>query len=331
MEYFNKVAKRNNYLFVSDIHGFDQELGDQLNEIAEKSAPEIVFFIGDIVGTDYLDRLQKMFYNGVFNPTKSLLSKNPNANDTEIMDSISENGLTIRDGCREIGRFLNQLDPNFILGYPPVVAKKFTEYLHYGHFVGNLSKRIRRILKKDMESNARKMANIMSNFQQQGSMVVVIEGNWDARTPLDFYPNGQPIPTSKRNFYLKKFLKKESPKTIYFDNVGTIETDDCIFVIWPFDSAINSIPMPEIKNKNGKKIVIVSHAQFDWVAIKGNTPMTNEGKKVNDNMPLIAKDLMADTAIHRHLHNTINSDGYILPNGTFVYYLPLRSHRFIDF
>ena len=59
------------YLFVSDIHGFNQNLAIELEEIAENFPPKIVFFMGDIVGTELLDNLQRLFYE-VFNKMKTL-------------------------------------------------------------------------------------------------------------------------------------------------------------------------------------------------------------------------------------------------------------------
>lgn len=333
-QYFTHTPLKEMYLFVSDLHGYNQKLDDTLYEIGQRSRPEIVFFIGDIVGTDLLDQLQKLFYNGIFNPIKKLLGQNDKPSDSEILNFSATEGVTILDGCKNMCNFLASLDPKY---HHPTSYAKFamtlSGYVHFGHFVGNLTPSIRKTLQKDMESNAEKDIRIMADFVEHGSMVVVVEGNWDARTPLDFYPNGEVIPPQRRIFRFKKFLLEKSPKVLYFDQSGIIETDTCIFVIWPFDSAVTSTQIPKIgDNEQNKKVVLVSHAQISWEAIKGDIPMTNEGKKIENNMPTVASDLKANAVVHGHLHDKIanNFSGYIF-EGTFVHYLPKDTCRFIDF
>lgn len=73
---------------------------------------------------------------------------------------------------------------------------------------------------------------------------------------------------------------------------------------------------------------MVSHAQASWQPIKGNTPMTNENKKIDDNMKIILQDLKPNVFIHGHLHNV--ADDYKLGEIQ-IHYLPYRTFRFIDF
>lgn len=234
----------NKYLFVSDIHGYDEKLAEQLLAIAtNEKTPKIVFFIGDIVGTTLLDGLQKKFYN-VFNQMKTL----QDASDEEIEKKVGAE-------TNELNSYLHNISKEFYGISLVETAKRIALYEHFGHFTSNLPGQIKRELQKDMEKNAKALINIMAKFIQNGSMVAVIEGNWDARTPLDFYPveKCQALPIEYRSFYFKNFLKSLNDKILYFDEVGTIETETEIFVLWPFDSTINIAQVPEFEDENTKK------------------------------------------------------------------------------
>ncbi|MDD3003181.1 MAG: hypothetical protein PHS06_04930 [Candidatus Shapirobacteria bacterium] len=322
---------KKDFLFVSDIHGRNAKMEVELSLIAQnkQSKPKIVVFTGDIVGTFLLDQLQKLFYNGVYNHIKKLLSTNPNPTNEEILWFPTENGLTLIDGAINLWNFLDNLD--YSETDPPSMAdyvRELVEYVHFGHFVSNLPKKICDILRQDMEKNAKIWADIMTQFTDQETLVVVNAGNWDARHPLDFYPTKEckPLPVEERAFYFKDFLKSLNEKILYFDKTDTIETENEIFVILPFDSAINlDLPKPIATDK---KIVLISHAQVNWHAIKGDTPMTAEGQKIQENMEKIIAFLHPDYVIHGHLHDPVPD---YLFNGIPVKYLPQGTCRFIDF
>ncbi len=324
----------NDYLFVSDIHGEDLNLAEKLFKIAEGSElPKIVFFLGDVVGTKLLDQLQKLFYNRVYNHMKALLKNNPNPSDREIIDYPIGDGKTIADGCKELSDFLQNIDPEYRPVGIATYARELVSYVHYGHFCSNLTKTIKEFIKKDMKENAQVWLEVMNAFIEKGVLVVVIEGNWDARTPLDFMPSKKeclPLPIKNRSFYFKELLRSYNNQILYFDAVGTIETENEIFVLWPFDSAINATQIPEFDDNETRKIVLVSHAQIDWEAIKGKTAMTAEGETIQFNMGMTFIDLKADTAVHGHLHDDINIDNYSYHEKN-IHYLPLRTYRFINF
>lgn len=319
------------YLIVSDIHGRDAKLEAELSVIAQnkQSKPKIVFFIGDIVGTPLLDQLQKLFYNGVYNHMKKLLEVNSNPTNQEILLYKTENEKTLAEGIVDLWKFLDGIS-FFKTDYFHMAdyAKELAKYVHFGHFVSNLPKEIKMVLQKDMTINAINWINIMTKFTDQGTIVVVNEGNWDARTPLDFYPTEEckPLPVKERAFYFKDFLKSLNSNILYFDKTDTIETEKEIFVILPFDSAINlDLPKPITTDK---KIILVSHAQIDWTAIKGDTPMTGEGKIIQKNMKKIMEYLHPDYAIHGHLHDP--EEDYVF-NQTKVIYLSKGICRSVNF
>ena len=304
----------NKYLFVSDIHGRDTKLEEDLTKIAlGDEVPKIVFFLGDILGTKSLDQLQKLFYNGVVNPTRKFLEKKPSATDIEILSHriSDDNDKTIADGGQEIWSFLFG-DSNISAKDNIEYILELIEYQHFGHFCSNLPEPIRNDLKRDLEENAAVWIQIMNMFVERGTTVVIVEGNWDARNPLDFLPikNAvKPTPIEDRDFCFKKFLKSKNSQILYFDQVGTIETENEIFVLWPFDSAVEATMVPEFEDEETRKIILVSHAQIDWKSINGDKPMTAEGRKIQDNMPMTFKDVKANTAVHGHLHTDIDSDG----------------------
>lgn len=328
-----------NHLFISDIHGRDPNLENQLNQIIEsgknnqQDRPEIVFFLGDIVGTDSLAKLQKLFYD-VYNPAKKLLQDNPQATDNQIL------GLTNKD---ENITQLHQLLWDFIYqtkGSSNLTDKFRTDhirqlvtYSHFGHFTSNLPDSVKNRLKNDMEENAQIWLDIMNKFVENGSLVAVIEGNWDARTPLDFCPTPecQELPLDQRLFSLRKFLSEQKNHNIvYFDETGVIETENEIFVLCPFDSSVAGPKNPNLDPTDNRQVILVSHAQIDWKSVKGDTAMTKESQTIQANMKPFLEDIKAKTAIHGHLHDQIDSETYQVSNCT-VQYLPKGHHRVINF
>ncbi|MFA5532585.1 MAG: hypothetical protein WDA13_03235, partial [Candidatus Shapirobacteria bacterium] len=250
--------------------------------------------------------------------------------------SIGENKI-LADGGQEIWDFLYQ-ESNIDAINNATLIRELASYAHFGHFCSCLPKKIRQSLRKDMKVNAQIWLDIMSLFGDNGSLVTITEGNWDARTPLDFYPDKtkcRALPPSRRRFRLKKFIEENSKYPIlYFDKVEHIIDGNNVFVFWPFDSAVKATQVPELED--WKNIILISHAQISWGEIKNDTIMTSEGQKINQNMPMVVQDLKANFVVHGHLHDKIKIgsqpiSGYIFNHQTFVYYLPLRTFRFIDF
>lgn len=323
----------NDYLFVADIHGWNDELTEKLSKIADgNELPKIVFFLGDIVGTKLLDQFQKLFYNQVYNPMKALLKNNPFPSNEEILSYQVSDGQSLCTGCVKLWEFLHELYPEYNSLNAAAFARKIVSYAHFGHFCSSLPPALRAIFRQDMEKNAKAIIDIMTKFTDKGVLVVVIEGNWDARTPLDFCPTEdlRVIPVKNRSFYFKKLLSTFNPQVLYVNHVSTISTENEIFVLWPFDCAVTPTRVPEFSDEENRKIILVSHAQIDWKPIKGDTPMTKEGENIQENMSEVFRDLQADLAVHGHLHDQIDADGYIYKQ-KYIYYLPIHTCRFINF
>lgn len=309
-----------NYLVVSDLHGMVPENLESLSQTFKGP----VVFLGDIVGTTYLDQLQKLFYNGVYNPVKKLLAANPKPCLQDITLFPIDDSRILYDGFHSLVSFLGQLG-TFQVGMFSQFVLNIARYTHFGHFVSNLPLEIRQALQQDMEANAQKIIDLMTNFTARGQDVYVIEGNWDARTPLDFYPTEEckPLPIDQRSFYFKKFLLERNPKVHYFDTVSTVNDGKHVLVFWPFDCSTNYAQVPEINREDiAGNIILFSHAQVDWQSVKGDTPMTAEGAKVQKVMAQVVSDLKPDLIYHGHLHDDKPSYTY---QGIPVAYCPLLS------
>lgn len=313
-------------LVVSDLHG---KVPEGL-EVLSQSFNGPVIFLGDIVGTDLLGKLQKIFYDGFFNPLKKLLA-NTNPGETSILSYPAENNQTIGEAYCCLTDFLRQIGP-FEVESPSDYVWSLRHYVHFGHFVSNLPEGIRQGLQKDMEDNALKIINLMSNFTNRGQEVFMVEGNWDARTPLDFYSTEEclPLPVGERSFYFKDFLKKQNPKVHYFSDIGQIKYHQHHFVFWPFDSAVINTTVPDsfkVKpDQDDGKLILFSHGQADWFAVKGNSPMTGEGSRIQETMATVIKDLKPNVIVHGHLHQ--ESPDYFYQDIP-VYYFPLLAIRIL--
>lgn len=324
------------YLFVSDIHGIHHELYAQLSAIADgNDLPKKVFFLGDVSGTDLLDQLQKLFYNRVYNHMKALLKTNPDPTDEEILSyPIISSGDTLADGCNDLWLFLKKIDPEYPVVYVPDYARELVQYAHFGHFCSNLPTKIKEIIKCNLELNAFAWIDLMNRFAKKGVQVEVIEGNWDARTPVDFLPTRKyckPVPIKHRSYYFANLLKQCAHRLVHYRRrVTSIKTKNEIFVLWPFDCAITPTPVPKFDKNDSRKIILVSHAQIDWNPIKGDTAMTEESQRIQENMSMTFRNLKPDAAVHGHLHDNKCGQGYYF-DGKPVHYLPMRTYRFIEF
>ena len=321
-------------LIISDIHGKDEHLTRELLSLAEsEKQPNMVIFLGDIVGTESLDKLQQLFYNGIFNPVNKLQKENPSATNEEILSYQTENDQTVLEGVDNLLTFLNGITTKIEPIDKGEFAKEIASYANYGHFCSNLPIEIRQYLGKGMETDAKTWIDIMTKFTDKGTFVTVIEGNWDARTPLDFYPIKDkciPLPEEARQFSFKRLLRSLNSRVFYSEDTTVVETENKRFILLPFDSAINTSEIiPKLDENDVRGIVLLSHTQIDWSAIKGDTPMTREGEIIQSNMKEIIGQIKPKKAAHGHLHQ--EPEKTYDYNGVIVHYLPKGQSQLIKF
>lgn len=323
------------YLFVSDLHG-SENLFPKLMDIATKKTPKIVFFLGNTIGTEALKKVREMFFEYVTNPAKECLKANPNASDQEFLDFIRypKKGRTLLMGYQALCDYLKKLDgQNHFQTNPVDHIHQLLEYKHYGHWIANLPESVKNILMAGLRQNAINVINLMNQFVKNNCKVVVIEGNLEARTPLDFFPGTQcvSIPTDQREFYFKDLINQFGKNIKYYDRPGVIQENGISFVVWPFEAAVIPTQVPEIE-KNGQKIVLVSHAQVSWIPIKGNRKMGLENQTIEQNMSMVATSLNPNAIVHGHLEVFLpnNVSGFLYQQCK-IHYLPLEIYRFINF
>ena len=319
------------YLFISDLHGRYSPLEYNLSLILKnQKAPEIIFFLGDIIGIESLDYIKRLFYDQIINPTKTLLStSNNDISDIEILKNHINNEKNVADVSQELWSYLYSSNETLSVIDIIVFIKGLLTYDDFGDFIRNIRYDARYRLQKIIEKNIDIWVSLMKKFIEKDSQIVVVEGNWDACSPLDHYASASSsfLPVEKRSFSLKNYLQAKDKNVLYLQKGGTIETEKEIFLIWPFSSAINDDIPPEI-NRKDKKLILVSHAHVDWGSIKGTLPINEEDQILQTNMQKLAKVIRPDYIVHGHLHD--QAKNYFFDNIK-TYYLPFRHFSFIDF
>lgn len=324
------------YLFISDLHGL--QVQDKI-EAAMKEYPDIrrIFFLGDIIGTGEMAKLQKLFYN-VYNPAKAVLTKKPDINDNELLNlPIGDRNDSIGSELALLIDFLETINDRS-LQFSAKQIRQMINYANYGHFVGNLSTEARSLLRQGLKANADSIIKfVYDTAKKYGVLFHIVEGNWDARTPLDYCRGAKcvPIPKAERSFYLGDVVRKNEnyPKYITYSDKPSIvydHTDRIAFILWPFDSSVKPTMVPKVIYDDYKTI-LVSHAHILWSPVKGKASMTPENRDIEANMAMVIKDTQAIAAVHGHLHDQFEASGYVFDNQTLVHYLPIGEIRPILF
>ena len=324
--------------YVSDIHGGDQDLFDRLAEMA-KDPPEVAIFEGDVIGTKSFEDLQRLFYNYLNNHSKNeILKQNPVATDEELLSyggtKPPEEGYDLRKGFlklreyelglagkkpEEIASQLRQLTDHDIAEE----IRRYAKYVHYGHYASNLPIEAKQALAHGLEENARKVLEPIKVMQAKGTKVAMIEGNWDARAPIDFIPEvptAQPLPPEQRLFRAKEFFEKND--VLFYNTLTTLDTETTLQILMPFD-AITSFDntKPEIINdiktavewarKDKKSVVIVSHGQPNWrihnLTVENPTP-SGEHAQIVSGLTKAISEFRPDEIVYGHLHDVLTDE-----------------------
>ncbi len=322
-------------MYVSDLHGDPLlEVLPNLKRFAQE-APSHVFFLGDVVGTTDLNALQALFYNHVVNPAKvAFVKQTP---DTQLLEAVVERPaheeftrFTLRDGFKRLRKFeLN------LAGMPPreieealssltddeIISevKRYAKYVHYGHYASNLPEAARERLAQGLEDNAKQLLETIGEFEKQGSEVHLIEGNWDARTPIDFEANENaviPLLPEHRPFYAARFFKDNGVN--FKTDISYVDTETSFHVLLPFDQIIQlsrvsggealgiiDIDRIEEAKRSGKTVVVLAHGEPNWRIhnLKDPKEPAQEHQQVVEGLSTALSLIAPDEIVHGHIHD----------------------------
>ncbi len=331
------------YAYVGDIHGLKEPEFVKLRESLMAGSYDAVFVIGDIGGSEKLARLQRLFYQGSDSLTDNLLVnrykqlKAENADDDKFLAECQQgykNIYAFQKGLEsgnhmteeEARRLADELTPEQILAG----IHKIGKYVHYGHYVSNLPDAAIISLAADVEEYYDRFATMAAELQlHTKAKVFALRGNWDARLPFDFEPGtDQPIPLSPkaRRFNDIEYFKKKG--VAYFSNLGTVETQDAIHIMVPFDSVAAKGSNGESRvgddritlfrervekaRAAGKSIIMVAHAvPAQEMHYK---PTTKESEAAERNLRRLIAALKPEEIVYGHEHAIVKKDGNSLLN-----------------
>lgn len=324
--------------YVSDIHGGDQDLFYRLAEMA-KDPPEVAIFEGDVIGTKSFEDLQRLFYNYLNNHSKNeILKQNPDATDEDILSYSGtkppEEGFNLKKGFlklreyelglagktpEEITQQLGQLTDHDIAEE----IRRYAKYVHYGHYASNLRTEAKQTLADGLEENAKKVLEPIKAMQAKGTKVAMIEGNWDARAPIDFVPGvptAEPLLSEQRLFRAKEFFEKNG--VLFYNTLTTLDTETTLQILMPFDAITsfdNTKPeiIDEIKTavewarKDNKSVVIVSHGQPNWRVHNltvDNPQPAGEHAQIVSGLTKAISEFRPDEIVYGHLHDVLTDE-----------------------
>lgn len=356
-----KKYSKERIAYVSDIHGAenDDAFFGSLDQLLDQK-PEFLFLVGDVIGNKSIDTLQKYFYNWLNNHSKNeILKENPTVDDTTLLAYPGKNppevGFTLKTGfikVRQMELELQGFDKEIIdqtirdLTDEQIATeiRRYAKYIHYGHYASNLPTKAKETLAKGFETNVQRVVTYLKKFQEIGTKVIVLEGNWDARSPIDFVPGTDsvtPIPPEQRIFNLGNHLQKNG---IDFCNQLTIvETESTLHLLAPFDAITNAPDMDQTQvdhvkqkidsaRKKGKAIIMFSHGQpnFQIQNLSAPNPIpTGENAQIIRGMTDLVSKFSPDEIIHGHIHNPIkDKHGEVKSNAKYL--LKLSSEGKLD-
>lgn len=324
--------------YVSDIHGGDQDLYHRLEEMV-KDAPKVAIFEGDVIGTKSFEDLQRLFYNWLNNHSRNeILKQNPDVSDEDLLNyggtKPPEEGFNLKKGFLklrdyelaltgktpvEIQEQLGQMTDHMIAEE----IRRYAKYVHYGHYASNLPTKAKQALADGLEENARRILEQIKAMQVKGTKVAMIEGNWDARAPIDFMPEiptAEPLPFEQRLFRAKEFFEKNGVP--FYNTLTILETETTLQVLMPFDAItsfnrtpqdkINEIRITvELARRNKKSIVMVSHGEPNWRIhnlTAQNPTLTGEHAQVVDGLTKAILEFRPDEVVYGHLHDVLTDE-----------------------
>ena len=308
---------------VSDIHGLDDPEFHKLRDTLLTQRFDRIFFLGDIGGSPKLARLQKLFYESFFNRYKQMIKDG--ALDSQILDELKPGFFELisyekslesyeKRPKEEIVEEIAQISNDQLLEG----MKKRGSYGHYGHYVSDQSEELISFLSADVEHYYERFTRLVAEIRlNTGTKVYLMEGNWDARLPMDFKKGTQspePLPLEKRRFNARTFFKEHGVP--YFTNVGFVENDESLVVMVPFDSVAKAVGQEgsivteeklekykkrvEKARSEHKTVIMMAHAVPAWE--KHGKLATGEGEVTQRNLQALMGELMPDELVYGHEH-----------------------------
>ena len=325
-------------VYVGDVHGEDKALTDQLERLSS-NPPQYLIFEGDIIGTKKFEDLQRLFYNYLNNHSRNeILKQNPDATDSEILDYTGtkppEEGFTLRKGFlktreselklagkseAEIEIELTNLPDHDIAQQ----IRKYAKYVHYGHYASNLPEDAKKALAGGLEENARTLIETVKPLVEKGTRVIMLQGNWDARAPIDFIPGQEtatPLPEEQRLFNAKTFFEQNG--VAFYRTASTLETDTTLQVLLPFDALVNFPNMDdsekeklkrevETAREKNKSVIVVAHGEPNWqihnMTIKDASPAGEHAQIIKGFSQALGL-FLPDEIVYGHMHDPITDE-----------------------
>ncbi len=322
-------------LYIGDIHGPDQSLLDGLVEAA-KCAPEALIFIGDVVGSRHLVELQRLFYDWLNNHSMNGLFRiSPQATDEEILSYTGstppEPAFTLKNGFLKLRRYELMLaghQPEEIAAVISTLSDRdiaaeirgYAKYVHYGHYVSNLSNQVRENLASGLRESARRLLTSIKMMQERGTQIAIMEGNWDARTPIDYVPGipaAVPLPVEQRPFHAKRFFQEHGVNL--YSSLATLETTGTLQVLLPFDALINFARLPGSQLEEvdqqvmkarglGKCVIVVAHGEPNWQIhhlLDKQAEPTGEHVRIIEGLTKALGRIAPDEVVYGHMHTPL--------------------------
>lgn len=336
----NEIEIRKKYSevigYITDLHGVenDEEFYSKLEKLFEQK-PDYLICLGDIVGSKDLDDLQKLFYNHLVNPAKEILKSNPANNDLLNYQGTKPpaSNFNLKQGFTDIRTYELQLEgkseteiQNYFQQLSDIEitneTKRYCQFIHYGHYASNLSDQAKQTMSENIEKNVQRLMEFTQKFENSGTQVIFIEGNWDARTPIDYQPKidqVKPVKNSEKTFQVDKYIQ-EKYGFPFIKEINILETQTSLHILAPFDAIINSpnntnetnykilAEKVEKAKQDKKAIILIPHGQPNWEIhrlYQDNPQATGENAQIIDGISCLANIFKPDEIIYGHMHEKV--------------------------
>jgi len=261
----------------------------KLASVLEKP-PTLFIDLGDHTTSDELRTLQRMYYELAFNNIRSQFKKNPDIKDEELLaypvKLPNGNMISLGTGLFHLGTYerflggktLEQIEQEMGNLNLAERARWINTRFHYGHYVSNLDREVKRTLVSGVEGNARRLLGIyQEGLIAQGVNVKILGGNWDMRIPPDFQegidapdplPEGwlpPPLPEHERPFVARLFFNEHGIQML--NSVALLWTQSGLHILFPFDGLMNMDKMEKADKETIRKAATLAYFRKQQVVI----------------------------------------------------------------